>query len=194
MAKRAIDVMGSGLGLLFLSPVFLLIALLVKVTSPGSAFYRWQVVGEGGVPFVGYKFRSMYEDADRRKAELMAQNEMQGPVFKMSRDPRITPIGRFLRKFSLDELPQLWSVFKGEMSLVGPRPPLQTEWRQFSAWQRRKLSVRPGLTCLWQVSGRNKISDFDEWVKLDLKYIDGWSLWLDCKILLRTVSAVLEGR
>jgi lipopolysaccharide/colanic/teichoic acid biosynthesis glycosyltransferase len=136
----------------------------------------------------------MVPNADALKARLMASNEMSGPVFKMRRDPRITAIGRFLRKFSLDELPQLWSVLKGDMSLVGPRPPLQSEYTVFTEQQKRKLEVKPGITCLWQISGRNDISDFDDWVRLDLQYIRDWSLWLDIKVLLLTIPAVLRGR
>jgi lipopolysaccharide/colanic/teichoic acid biosynthesis glycosyltransferase len=192
-AKRLLDVAIAGAGLIGLAPVFALVAVLVKGSSPGPVLYRWRVVGEGGRPFIGYKFRTMYEDADRRKAELLAHNEMSGPVFKMADDPRITPLGRWLRRYSLDELPQLWSVLKGDMSLVGPRPPLETEYARFAPWQRRKLAVRPGITCLWQVNGRSEITDFDEWVRLDLEYIAQRSLWLDLRLLLRTVWVVLRG-
>ena len=194
LIKQLLDFSVSGVLLLLLSPVFLIIAILVKVSSPGSVFYPWRVVGKNGVPFVGYKFRSMYQDADQRKAALMAKNEMSGPVFKMKNDPRITPVGRVLRKYSLDELPQLWTVFTGSMSLVGPRPPLQTEYAQFTAYQKCKLLVKPGITCLWQVNGRNEISSFDDWVRLDLEYIQKWSLGLDLKILLQTVPVVLFGK
>lgn len=189
--KRVIDVCLSAAGLILLSPLFLLIATLIKLTSPGPIFYRWKVVGLNKKAFTSFKFRTMVVNADELKKKLMRQNEMKGPAFKMKNDPRITRIGRFLRKFSLDELPQLFSVFIGDMSLVGPRPPLVTEVPQFKSWQRRKLSVKPGITCLWQCSGRNKINDFDEWVSLDLKYIDNWSLWLDFKILCKTIPAVL---
>ena len=192
--KRVMDVLISGMLLVALCPIFLVIAILVKISSPGPVFYPWRVVGKNGVPFVGYKFRSMYQDADQRKAALMAKNEMSGPVFKMKNDPRITPLGRVLRKYSLDELPQLWTVFTGPMSLVGPRPPLQTEYAQFTARQKCKLLVKPGITCLWQVNGRNEISSFDEWVRLDLEYIQKWSLGLDLKILLQTVPVVLFGK
>jgi lipopolysaccharide/colanic/teichoic acid biosynthesis glycosyltransferase len=179
--------------LVLLSPILLAIAVAVKLTSAGPALYRWQVVGQGGRPFTGYKFRTMVTDADALKAELLARNEMQGPVFKLTDDPRITRVGSFLRRHSLDELPQLWSVFKGDMALVGPRPPLQSEYEQFTAYQKQKLAVKPGLTCLWQIRGRNQIRDFDEWVRLDLEYIDHWSLWLDFKILVLTIPAVLRG-
>ncbi|MCP4632270.1 MAG: sugar transferase, partial [candidate division Zixibacteria bacterium] len=144
--------------------------------------------------FTGYKFRSMVPSADKLKVKLMDKNEMKGVVFKIKNDPRVTRVGKFLRKYSLDELPQIYNVFKGDMSLVGPRPPLQTEIDGFDNWHRRKLSVKPGITCLWQVSGRNQIKDFDEWVKLDLEYIDRWSLWLDLKILARTIPTVLTGK
>jgi lipopolysaccharide/colanic/teichoic acid biosynthesis glycosyltransferase len=152
------------------------------------------VVGQGGRFFVGYKFRTMVRDADKRLAELAAKNEMTGPAFKMKHDPRVTLIGRTLRRLSLDELPQLWSVIKGDMSLVGPRPPLRTEWARFAPWQRRKLAVMPGITCLWQISGRADINNFDEWVKLDIEYIERWSLALDMKILIGTIGAVVRGR
>ena len=191
--KRATDITIAGLGLVLLLPLFFLVGLLVKLTSAGSVFYEWDVIGRGGRPFRGYKFRSMVQDADQIKDQLVEKNEMTGPVFKMGDDPRITLIGRILRKYSIDELPQLWSVLKGDMSLVGPRPAGPHEWDAYGPWQRRKLSVTPGITCLWQVSGRNKIRDFDQWVRLDLEYIDNWSLWLDFKILLKTVSAVLRG-
>lgn len=191
--KRLIDVLVSGALLVVLSPVLLVITLAVKLTSPGPALYRWDVVGQGGRPFWGFKFRTMVANADVLKPQLLPQNEMQGPVFKIKNDPRITRVGLFLRKFSLDELPQLWSVLKGDMSLVGPRPPLQSEYRDFTEFQKQKLVVKPGITCLWQITGRNEICDFDEWVLLDLKYIETWSLWLDFKILFRTCIVVLRG-
>jgi lipopolysaccharide/colanic/teichoic acid biosynthesis glycosyltransferase len=193
IAKRAIDLTVSVFGLVILSPLFLVVGLLIKLTSSGPVFYAWDVVGFRGRPFRGYKFRTMVSDADVLKMQLLHQNEMNGPVFKITDDPRITPLGRILRKYSIDELPQLWSVLKGDMSLVGPRPAGPHEWEKYEPWQCRKLSVTPGMTCLWQVSGRNQIKDFDEWVKLDLEYIDHWSLWLDLKTLLRTVVAVLQG-
>jgi lipopolysaccharide/colanic/teichoic acid biosynthesis glycosyltransferase len=192
--KRLLDIVVAGTTLVVLSPAFAGIALLIKATSPGPILYRWQVVGRGGRPMTSYKFRSMVVNADALKAKLLAANEMSGPVFKIRNDPRITPVGRFLRKFSLDELPQLWSVLKGDMSLVGPRPPLQTEFAQFTDFQKQKMAVTPGITCLWQISGRNDIRDFDEWVRLDLEYIQKWSIWLDLKILLKTIPAVLAQR
>ena len=193
VVKRAIDVILASVALLLASPLILLACFLTKLTSPGGVFYAWNVIGRGGREFRGYKLRTMVQHADRMKNQLMDRNEMVGPVFKIKNDPRITPVGRMLRKFSIDELPQLWSVVKGDMSLVGPRPAGPSEWNNYEPWQRRKLSVTPGITCLWQVAGRNKISDFAEWVRLDLEYIDNWSLWLDFKILLKTISAVLKG-
>lgn len=191
--KRLMDIAGSGFLLLVFSPLFLAIALLVKATSRGPILYRWNVVGLNKKPFRSWKFRTMIPDADLMKDDLMDRNEMRGPVFKMKDDPRITKIGKFLRKYSLDELPQLGSVFKGDMSLVGPRPSYPDELAQFESWHRRKLSVKPGLTCLWQIRGRNRIADFDTWVRLDLEYIESWSLWLDLKILLKTIPAVIRG-
>jgi exopolysaccharide biosynthesis polyprenyl glycosylphosphotransferase len=194
LVKRVVDVVVSCILLVVLAPFFLILALLVKRSSPGPVFYRWRVVGYDGVPFVSYKFRSMYVDADMRKAALLVQNEMSGPVFKMTNDPRVTPLGRVLRKYSLDELPQFWSVLTGKMSLVGPRPPLETEYAKFTGRQRLKLQVKPGITCLWQVNGRNEINNFDDWVNLDLHYIQSWSLALDFKILLKTVPVVVLGK
>ncbi len=191
--KRIVDIVISALALTILSPLFLIIAVLVKFTSAGPVFYHWRVVGFNKRPFKSWKFRTMVENADELKAKLWEKNEMQGPVFKMRDDPRITRVGRTLRRFSLDELPQLYSVLRGDMSLVGPRPPLIGEVHRFESWQRRKLSLKPGLTCLWQVSGRNEIRDFDDWAKLDLEYIDNWSLWLDLKIFFKTVYVVLSG-
>ena len=194
-AKRIVDLILSATGLVVLSPLFLLIALAIKLSSPkGAVFYPWHVLGKNGRPFVGYKFRTMVPDADQLKQELLGFNEMQGPVFKMRNDPRITRLGRFLRKFSLDELPQLYSVLKGEMSLVGPRPPSRQEAERFEFWQRRKLSVQPGISCLWQVNGRNEICAFSEWARLDLEYIKRASFLLDLKIILLTIPAVLSGR
>ncbi|MBI5715330.1 MAG: sugar transferase [Chloroflexi bacterium] len=191
--KRLFDFAFSFLLLIALLPFFLVVAIAIKLGSPGPVFYRWKVVGRRGRPFTGYKFRTMVEGADELKLNLTEQNEMIGPVFKLNDDPRITPFGKFLRKYSLDEFPQLWSVIKGDMSLVGPRPPLQSEYRQFTEWQKQKLLVKPGITCLWQINGRNKINDFDHWVELDLKYIRERSFWLDLKILAKTIPVVLRG-
>lgn len=188
--KRALDLVLATAGILILSPLLAAIALAVLVTSGRPILYPWKVVGRGGRYFTGYKFRTMVRDADALMAKLAAQNEMSGPVFKMKRDPRVTPVGRILRKLSLDELPQLWSVITGDMSLVGPRPPLQTEWVRFEPWQRRKLAVTPGITCLWQAYGRSEITSFDEWVRMDIEYIERWSLALDARILLRTLKVV----
>jgi lipopolysaccharide/colanic/teichoic acid biosynthesis glycosyltransferase len=191
--KRALDVVVSALLLLLFSPLFLILALLVKLTSRGPIIYRWKVVGRNGQPFTGYKFRSMVANADELKAKLEACNEMTGPVFKLVNDPRMTRVGTWMRRYSLDELPQLYSVLKGDMSLVGPRPPLATEYARFTAYQKQKMAVKPGITCLWQVSGRNAVSDFNQWVGLDLNYIRSWSLWLDVKILFKTVAVVFSG-
>lgn len=191
--KRVMDVIGSSLLLLFLSPLFVALAILVKLSSPGPILYRWYVAGRCGRPFMSYKFRSMHANADQVKAKLAHLNEMRGPAFKITGDPRITPLGRWIRKHSLDELPQLYSVLKGDMSLVGPRPPLVTEYKMFTPYQRQKMVVRPGLTCLWQVNGRNQISNYDDWVRLDLEYIRTWSPWLDARILLKTVGEVCRG-
>lgn len=179
--------------MILLSPVFLILALMVKLTSRGPVFYPWKVVGRNGKPFTGYKFRSMVANADQLKSALEAHNEMLGPVFKLTNDPRITAVGGWMRRYSLDELPQLYSVFMGDMSLVGPRPPLVTEYVRFSDYQKQKLAVTPGMTCLWQTNGRNNVSDFDEWVALDLEYIRRWSLWLDCQILASTAWVVIAG-
>jgi len=191
--KRGMDVVISLIVLIALTPLFVLISAAIKFSSPGPVFYNWNVVGFNKKPFKSWKFRTMMAGADRMKAQLVPLNEMTGPVFKICNDPRVTPVGRFLRKYSLDELPQLWSVLKGDMSLVGPRPAGPHELIRYESWQRRKLSIRPGITCLWQVTGRNKIANFDDWVKLDLAYIDNWSLWLDIKILWRTFFIVIKG-
>lgn len=192
LAKLLIDFFGAVILILLAAPLLAVIALLVKLTSSGPVFFRQQRSGLNGAPFTIFKFRTMTSNAEQLKHELAAMNEMTGPVFKVTNDPRVTPVGKFLRKWSLDELPQLFNVLRGEMSLVGPRPLPVDEVRRFSDLaHRRRLSVKPGLTCLWQVKGRNQISDFREWVRLDLEYIDNWSLWLDLLILLRTIPAVL---
>lgn len=194
LAKSLIDRVGAFLLILVTSPFWLLAYIGIKVQSPGPVFYRQERAGRYGKPFMMWKFRSMIMDADKKLEELKKQsgNEMSGPVFKLDHDPRIFPFGRFIRKYSIDELPQLLNVLVGDMSLVGPRPMAVYELPEIEKSEhRRKLSVRPGITCIWQVSGRNTITDFDSWVKLDLDYIDNWSLWLDIKILLQTVPAVL---
>jgi exopolysaccharide biosynthesis polyprenyl glycosylphosphotransferase len=191
--KRLIDLAVSALSLLLLSPLLALIALAIKAGSKGPVFFVQERMGLNGRRFNCFKFRTMVADAEARLPELEHLNEVDGPVFKIKRDPRVTPIGRLLRKTSLDELPQLWNVLKGEMSLVGPRPPIPSEVERYARWQRRRLSMRPGLTCLWQISGRSNL-DFDTWMKLDLQYIDDWSMALDFVILLKTIPAVLSGR
>jgi exopolysaccharide biosynthesis polyprenyl glycosylphosphotransferase len=192
--KRILDILISLILLILISPILALISLAIKITTPKlPVFYPWQVVGQNGVEFTGYKFTTMFPDADLRREELNGKNEMTGPVFKIKDDPRVTTLGKFLRKFSLNELPQLWSVLKGDMSLVGPRPAFRHELERYEFWHKRKLSIKPGITCFWQIRGRNKISKFDDWVKMDLEYIDNWSLWLDFKILFRTVWVVFRG-
>jgi exopolysaccharide biosynthesis polyprenyl glycosylphosphotransferase len=193
LIKRFFDVIASGLGLLVLAIPFAIVSLLIKFTSPGPVFFRQKRSGLNGRVFTLLKFRTMQVGAEEKLKELLSKNEMKGPVFKMENDPRVTPLGKWLRKLSIDELPQLWNVFIGDMSVVGPRPPIPAEVKQYDNWHRRRLSMRPGITCIWQVSGRNKINDFDRWMKLDLQYIDNWSLFLDAKLLLRTVPVVLFG-
>ncbi len=190
--KRNIDFVVSLLGILCLSPVLAAIALAVKLTSPSPILFCQTRSGLNGRPFQLLKFRTMCVEAEDKKKALLEKNEASGPVFKIQYDPRITRIGRFLRKYSLDELPQLFNIFKGEMSLVGPRPPIPEEVKDYNFWQLRRLSMRPGLTCFWQVSGRNKIG-FEEWMRMDLRYIDNWSLTLDFLVLLRTIPTVLRG-
>ena len=168
------------------------VALAIRLSSPGPVFFKQRRSGLNGRPFMMYKFRSMATDAEQRRHELESMNEMKGPVFKVTRDPRITPVGRWLRKWSIDEVPQLWNVLRGEMSIVGPRPLPVDEVKRFDDLaHRRRLSVKPGLTCLWQVSGRNNVTDFKDWVRMDLEYIDNWSIWLDLKIVCQTVPVVL---
>ena len=195
LLKQVLDYVVAFLILVVITPLVLLpIAILIRLASPGPVLFRQQRAGLNGQPFTMYKFRTMVTNAEQLQAELAALNEMSGPVFKIAKDPRITPIGKFLRKYSLDEFPQLFNVLRGEMSLVGPRPlPVQEVARFDDVSHRRRLSVKPGLTCLWQVRGRNEITSFKEWVRLDLEYIDNWSLWLDLRILLRTIPAVFAG-
>ena len=190
-SKRLLDVAGALVGLIVLSPLFLLCALAVKLTSRGPALFVQTRCGLGGAPFKFYKFRTMVEDAEDRKAELAHLNEMRGPVFKIRRDPRTTRVGTLLRKLSLDELPQLWNVLRGDMSLVGPRPPTPDEVEQYSQRQVQRLAVMPGITGLWQVSGRSDIADFDRWIELDLEYAQRWSLGMDVWILVKTVIVVI---
>ena len=191
--KRLFDIFISASILLLVSPIFMIVSVLIKLTSRGPVFFKQQRCSLYGRTFIIYKFRTMVKNAENIQQELLAYNEMKGPVFKMKNDPRVTKIGKFLRKFSIDELPQLLNVLKGDMSLVGPRPPIPSEVCNYEPWQRRRLSMRPGITCIWQVCGRNNITDFNEWMRLDLEYIDNWSLFLDYKILLKTIPTVLFG-
>lgn len=190
--KRILDIVGSLAFLVVFFPVMFLIGLLVKLTSRGPIFYVSKRVGLCGRIFNFYKFRSMYVDADKRRAALLDKNEKDGPIFKMKDDPRVTRFGRFLRKYSLDELPQFINVLMGDMSLVGPRPPLPNEVNEYDAYAAERLSVRPGLTCYWQIMGRSDLS-FDEWIRLDHKYMKEMSLWVDLKILFLTPLAILKG-
>jgi lipopolysaccharide/colanic/teichoic acid biosynthesis glycosyltransferase len=190
--KRLLDLILSGGALLALSPLLLLIAASAKLEDGGPIFYRSTRVGRGGRPFCFWKFRSMIRDAESSRDRLQNLNEVDGPVFKIENDPRITRVDRILRRTSMDELPQFWNVFIGDMSLVGPRPPIAEEVVKYEPWQLRRLSVRPGLTCLWQISGRCRIG-FDEWMRLDMEYIDRRSFALDVEILARTIPAVLSG-
>lgn len=192
-AKRAFDVVLSALLMVCFCWLFLLVAVLVRLTSRGPVIFRQTRVGRGGRLFTCYKFRSMCADAEERKRELMDRNEAAGPVFKIEHDPRLTCVGGFIRKLSLDELPQLYNVFRGDMSMVGPRPPIPQEVLEYGDLEVRRLSVKPGLTCLWQISGRSNIT-FDHWMELDAAYIDNMSFWLDLKIVAQTVPAVLTGR
>lgn len=193
LVKRMVDFTVSLLALILFSPLLLLVAALIKITSPGPVFFKQKRLGLHKRYFDIYKFRTMVPDAEAQMKQIEHLNEVSGPVFKIKNDPRITPIGRFLRKTSIDELPQLINVLRGDMSLVGPRPLPVRDYRGFSEdWQRRRFSVLPGITCLWQIGGRSKIS-FDRWMELDLQYIDRWSLWLDLQILAKTVPAVIRG-
>ena len=187
--KRLIDVVFSFIGVLALSPLFIIIAIIIKTTSKGPVLFSQKRVGKNGKEFEMYKFRSMVVNAEELKEKLVAQNEMSGPMFKMKNDPRVTKVGKFIRKTSLDELPQLWNILKGDMSLVGPRPSLPKEVAQFEDWMHKRLWVKPGLTCYWQVSGRNNI-DFEDWMKLDCKYVDERNLWIDIKLIFKTVGVL----
>ena len=189
ICKRVMDILGAGCGLVLLSPIIIIVAILVKFSSKGPVFFSQKRVGKNGKAFEMYKFRSMVVNAEELKEKLAAQNEMSGPMFKMKDDPRVTKVGKFIRKTSLDELPQLWNVIKGDMSLVGPRPSLPKEVAQFEEWMYKRLSVKPGLTCYWQVSGRNNI-DFEDWMKLDCRYVDERNLWIDIKLIFKTVGVL----
>ncbi|HKW13237.1 MAG TPA: sugar transferase [Candidatus Krumholzibacteria bacterium] len=191
--KRLFDLTVGSLVFVFVIPIVPLIALMIKLDSPGPVFYRQDRVGRGGRPFRFYKFRSMYREADRRRAELEAKNEQQGPVFKIKADPRITPVGQFLRRSSMDEIPQILNVLRGEMSIVGPRPPLPVEVARYQPWHRKRLEVKPGITCLWQIAGRSQIG-FDEWMRLDMEYLRTRSLRTDLAIFLKTLPAVMARR
>lgn len=192
--KRIIDIAGALIALMLFSPILIVTGLAIAVTSPGGVLHRQTRIGYLGQEFQFLKFRSMYIDAEERRAELENLNHHNsGPIFKIRHDPRITPVGRIIRKLSIDELPQLFHVVTGKMSLVGPRPPLPSEVTTYQPSQLRRLLVKPGLTCIWQVSGRSDL-DFDTWVKMDVSYIENWSLWLDLKLLAKTIPAVLTGR
>jgi exopolysaccharide biosynthesis polyprenyl glycosylphosphotransferase len=190
--KRVIDVVAGSLLLILSLPLMVSIFIIIRIADGRPAFFIQTRVGQNGRLFKFYKFRTMVVNAERQVQALSHSNDVSGPVFKMRRDPRVTPIGRFLRRSSLDELPQLWNVLRGEMSLVGPRPPIPSEVARYERWQLRRLSMKPGLTCIWQVSGRSEV-DFERWMRQDLEYIDNWSLSLDLKLLVRTVPAVLSG-
>jgi len=193
VVKELFDRMVAALALALALPVLAASAVAIKIFSRGPILFKQKRLGLNGRKFTMYKFRTMVPQAEKLKEGLARYNEMDGPVFKIGDDPRITRIGRFLRRTSLDELPQIINVLKGDMSLVGPRPPLANEVEQYDPWQRRRLAFKPGITCLWQISGRNNVN-FEKWMKLDLEYIDNWSLWLDAKILAKTIPAVLTGR
>lgn len=191
--KRSMDLVGGCIGLVAAGVVFVIFSPIIWLQSPGPVFFSQIRIGRNGRRFRIYKFRSMYLDAEERKQELMAQNKMTGLMFKMDNDPRITPIGRFMRKYSLDEFPQFWNVLRGDMSLVGTRPPTEEEFQQYAAYHKVRLSIKPGITGLWQISGRNEITEFEDVVRLDDQYIREWSLKLDIKILLKTVKIVMSG-
>lgn len=192
LLKRILDIIGAIVGLIITGILFVIFAPIIKKESPGPVFYSQPRVGKNGRVFKLYKFRSMYQDADERKKELEHLNMMKGAIFKIEDDPRITKIGKFMRKYSLDEFPQFYNVLKGDMSLVGTRPPTLEEVEHYENWHRRRLSIKPGITGMWQVSGRNEIEDFDEIVALDVKYIDNWSIALDLKIIFKTIGAVFN--
>ena len=192
--KRLIDIVGGVVGVIFTAVLCVILAPIIYIQSPGPIFFSQWRVGKNGRRFKIYKFRSMYMDAEERKKELMSQNEMEGLMFKMENDPRVTKVGKFIRKTSIDELPQFWNILKGEMSLVGTRPPTEDEFLQYEGYHRRRLNMTPGLTGLWQVSGRSDTKNFEEIVAMDVEYIDNWSLKEDIKILFKTVGVVLKGK
>ncbi|MDO4439420.1 MAG: sugar transferase [Eubacteriales bacterium] len=194
MMKRMLDIVGSLVGMLLLGIATIIVGPLIKLESEGPVFFGQKRVGRNGRIFTCYKFRSMYIDAEERKKELMKQNEMSGLMFKMENDPRITKVGKFIRKTSIDELPQFWNILRGDMSLVGTRPPTLDEYEKYDAWHKSRLSMTPGLTGMWQISGRSEIKDFDDVVRLDMEYIDGWNIMKDIKILIKTVVIVLTGK
>ena len=193
LLKRALDFTLAAMSLLILALPMLLLSLLVRLTSRGPAIFCQERCGLNGRRFMFYKFRSMVENAHEMRQSLEHLNERDGPVFKIAADPRLTSLGRYLRRFSIDEWPQFWNILKGDMSFVGPRPAVPDEVEQYATWQWRRLRMRPGLTCLWAIRGRDRV-DFDTWMKFDLEYIDNWSLWLDVKILLHSIPRVLAGR
>jgi exopolysaccharide biosynthesis polyprenyl glycosylphosphotransferase len=193
VVKRMIDIVVSVIALALLSPLLLLVLVLIRLEDGGPALFHQERSGLYGRTFRMWKFRSMVVDAERQRASLESRNEMSGPVFKIAKDPRVTRLGSFIRRTSIDELPQFWNVLRGEMSLVGPRPPIVSEVRHYERWQKRRLSMKPGLTCIWQVSGRNDVVDFETWMRQDLQYIDNWSLFLDLKLMFQTLPVVLLG-
>lgn len=192
--KRTLDIIGGLVGLAITGILFVIVGIAIKIDSPGPVIFAQERIGKNGRHFKMYKFRSMYQDAEARKKDLMAKNEMNGLMFKMKDDPRITRVGKFIRKTSLDEFPQFWNVLKGDMSLVGTRPPTVGEFRQYNSYHKRRLAMKPGITGMWQVSGRSDITDFEEVVRLDCEYIDHWSMRLDIKIILETIGQVFRPR
>jgi exopolysaccharide biosynthesis polyprenyl glycosylphosphotransferase len=190
VSKRIFDLVVASIALILLVPIVPLIVVMIRLDTPGPVFFRQERVGKNGRGFKFYKFRSMHTDAERQRQEVETMNEQDGPIFKVRSDPRITSVGKFLRRSSLDEIPQIFNVFKGEMSIVGPRPPLPSEVEQYQPWHRRRLEVTPGITCLWQISGRSHLS-FNEWMRLDMEYLKQRSFKTDMLILLRTVPAVI---
>ncbi len=192
--KRVMDVTGASIAILLSLPFMIIASIGIWISNGRPILYEWRVIGLNKKPFIGWKFRTMIQDADTLKEDLIHSNEMEGPVFKIKNDPRVFPFGKWLRKWSIDETPQFFSVLKGDMSLVGPRPSFPHELSKYESWQRRRHSVKPGITCTWQINGRNDIYRFDDWVRMDLDYIDKWSIWLDIKILMKTIPAVLTGK